>query len=204
MTTAELHDLLSMLTSLPHETEWVEFKRNNSNPEEIGEYVSALANSAALHRKEAGYIVWGVSDEPGHPVVGTSFKPRVEKCHGQEIEAYVAQLLSPRIDFTVHEFEFDGKPVVMFCVQPASTQPIRFKGAEFIRIGSCKKPLRDFPEKERALWALFSHIPFERGQTAHGVSSEQVLSLIDYPTFFQLLKMPLPDNRTGVLEALAR
>ncbi len=39
------------LRKLPHETEWVEFKRNNDNPEEIGEYLSALANSAALFNK---------------------------------------------------------------------------------------------------------------------------------------------------------
>ena len=39
--------LLHELRQLPKETEWVEFKCNNANPEEIGEYISALANSAA-------------------------------------------------------------------------------------------------------------------------------------------------------------
>jgi hypothetical protein len=31
------------------ESECVEFKHDNDNPEEVGEYISALATSAAIH-----------------------------------------------------------------------------------------------------------------------------------------------------------
>ena len=34
-----LAGLVHELRSLPHETEWVEFKTNLNNPQEIGEYV---------------------------------------------------------------------------------------------------------------------------------------------------------------------
>ncbi len=78
MTDQELVALLVSLTQLPRETEWLEFKVNDSEPEEIGEYLSALANSAALHQKDAAYIVWGVENGT-HRVVGTSFKPRNAK-----------------------------------------------------------------------------------------------------------------------------
>lgn len=43
---------LKELLALPHETAWVEFKGNIVNPEEIGEYISALSNSAGLHKKD--------------------------------------------------------------------------------------------------------------------------------------------------------
>ena len=78
MTQEELIRLLSELRALPSETEWVEFKSNYVNPEEIGEYLSALANSASLHKKEAAYLVWGIEDTT-HRVVGTDFKPRLDK-----------------------------------------------------------------------------------------------------------------------------
>jgi len=48
------------LATLPQETEWVEFKENNEDPEVIGEYLSALANAAALQGKSHAYLVWGV------------------------------------------------------------------------------------------------------------------------------------------------
>ncbi len=36
---------------MPNETEWVEFKQNFHSCEEIGEQISALSNSACLHRQ---------------------------------------------------------------------------------------------------------------------------------------------------------
>jgi len=67
--------------------------------------------------------------------------------------------LSPRIDFTVHEFERNGTPVVLFAVQAANSTPVRFSGEAFIRVGSYKKKLQDFPEKERRLWQVLSESP---------------------------------------------
>ena len=43
-----INNLVRELISLPRETEWVEFKHNNDDPQTIGEYISALSNSAAL------------------------------------------------------------------------------------------------------------------------------------------------------------
>ena len=67
-----LEGLLRELCALPYETEWVEFKEKNTDPQEIGEYLSALANSAALVGKAAAYLVWGVRDQD-HVVVGSNF-----------------------------------------------------------------------------------------------------------------------------------
>lgn len=58
MTPAEFRTRLEELTALPTETEWVEFKRNDRGAPmyaEIGEYLSAIANSLALLRRDRGY-----------------------------------------------------------------------------------------------------------------------------------------------------
>jgi predicted HTH transcriptional regulator len=88
MSPEELNRQLMSLRALPHETEWVEFKHNDAEPEEVGEYISALSNSAALLGKEAGYIVWGIEDQT-HRILGTSFKPRSRKVNGQEMESWL-------------------------------------------------------------------------------------------------------------------
>ena len=49
--------LLRELCSHGNETEWLEFKKDNQNLPKIGEYISAIANSAALCGKENGYLV---------------------------------------------------------------------------------------------------------------------------------------------------
>ena len=57
-----LASLVQELRKLSEENEWVEFKVNAQDLEEIGEYVSALANSAAMVGKAVAYLVWGISD----------------------------------------------------------------------------------------------------------------------------------------------
>jgi ATP-dependent DNA helicase RecG len=71
MKTDYLTSLVKELCSLSKETEWVEFKHNNKDPEKIGQNISALSNSAAINRKTNGYIVWGLENQT-HEIIGTT------------------------------------------------------------------------------------------------------------------------------------
>ena len=102
-----LVSLVHELCALPSETEWVEFKVNHAEPQAIGRYISALANTAAL--------------------VG----------------------------------------------------------------------------KERLLWRIFDHTLFEEIIAIERAGADDVLRLLDYPAYFDLLERPLPSNRDGILAALA-
>ena len=197
-----LADLVRELCKLPRETEWVEFKVNADRPQEIGEYISALANSAALSGKAFAYVVWGVSDED-HEVVGTNFDPGSTKVGNEELENWLLRLLAPRIDFRFLKVSVDGFSVVVLEIDRAFRHPVRFQRQEYVRIGSYKKKLRDFPEKERALWRTFEQTPFEDRIAVERVRDDEVLRLLDYPAYFELLDRPLPENRRGILDALA-
>lgn len=197
-----LVQLLLQLAGLPYETEWVELKRDNAKPEEIGEYLSAISNSAALHGREAGFLVWGIADGT-HDLVGTRFRPRSARVGNEELESWLSHLLAPRIHFKVHEIELDGRAFVLFEVPAAAHTPVRFKDTEHIRVGSYKKKLKDYPEKERALWATFSKRPvFEQETAKSSAEPEEVLSLLDYPAYFDLTLQRLPEDRDGILARL--
>lgn len=196
-----LKRLLHELCSLPGETEWVEFKHNNAEPEEIGEYISALANAAALSGKTAGYLVWGV-ETPTHQIVGTDFMPKQKKVGNEELENWLLRLLSPKINFYFHELHVDGLSVVILEVERASKNPVQFKGREFVRVGSYKKLLKDFPEKERQLWRIFDNTPFEDFHAAENMEADDVLRCLDYPAYFELMGLSLPDQKKGILERL--
>lgn len=193
----EINDILR----LPVESEWIEFKKNNSDPAEIGEYLSALSNSASCHDKEKGYLIFGVEDETGK-VVGTNFKPKQSKIGNQELENWLATQLFPKIDFRIYELMIDEKPVVAFVVDATRSIPVRFKSKPFIRIGSYKKPLDDHPERERKIWNKSNQYVFEKETAMPLVDIDTVLSLIDYPSYFDLSNQKLPDNHLGILERL--
>ncbi|MEW5251724.1 RNA-binding domain-containing protein [Microbulbifer sp. 2201CG32-9] len=197
-----LQSLLKELCSLPQEAEWVEFKHNNDNAPMIGEYISALANSAALLGKQSAYVVWGVENDT-HEVIGTTFKPSTARYKQQELESWLLQKISPKIHFRFFEFVGVSElPVVILEVQAGAHNPVQFDGVEFIRVGSYKKKLKEYPEKERALWRVFDKTPFERQMAASNVSADGVLKLLDYPAYFELTGLPLPENRAGILNAL--
>lgn len=196
-----LASLVCELCRLPKETEWAELKLNNAEPDEIGEYMSALANSAALCGKAKAYVVWGVGDET-HEVRGTTFTPSREKVGNEELENWLLRLLSPKIHFRFYEFAVEGKPVVLLEIQRAFRHPVQFKNVEYIRIGSYKKKLKEHPEKERELWRIFDEVPFERMVAAEHVTVDEVLRLLDYAAYFDLLGRPMPERHGAVLDAL--
>lgn len=196
-----LRSLVHELCALPRETEWVEFKLNGAEPQAVGEYISALANAAALVGKAFAYLVWGVRDKD-HAVIGSTFKPHAARVGNEELESWLLRLLEPKIDFRFFSVEVDGRSVVLLEIARAARHPVRFSGQEFIRVGSYKKKLKDFPEKERALWRIFDRAPFEDGIAAERATGDSVLQLLDYPAYFDLLERPLPANRDGILAAL--
>jgi len=188
------------LCKLPTETEWVEFKADNDNPQEIGEYVSALSNAAALCGKAFAYVIWGVRDGD-HAIVGTAFDPRTVRVGNEELENWLLHNLRPRIGLQFHSVSLDGKVMVLLEIARASHHPVGFGGTEYIRVGSYKKKLKDFPEKERALWRAFDQTPFEDGVAAEHVSTDDVLGLLDYPSYFELIERPLPEGRDRIVAA---
>lgn len=194
--------LVHELRALPTETGWLEFKHNNADPQEIGEYISALANTVALEGKAHAYLLWGV-DDTTHELLGTNFDPVRKRIGNEELESWLLRQLAPKIGFHFVRLELDGVPLVLLEIDGAYRHPVQFGGAEYIRVGSYKKRLKDFQEKERELWRVLDATPFERLPAAEKMSADEVLKLLDYPSYFDLIDRPLPDGRAAILEALA-
>ena len=153
MTSNQQIELVDRLRGIPTETEWLEFKRNRYTPAQLGKSLSALANSACLMRKPAGYLVFGIDDE-SHDVVGTNFNPQRGKCGGKQgLLDWLAAGLHPRTEFDVSVIDHPAGRVVAFRVRPAKYQPVSFYGRAFVRIGRSKTSLDGHPAKARAIWA---------------------------------------------------
>jgi len=144
--------LIDRLRALPTETEWFELKRNRYEPQQLGEYLSALANAACLAGQPRGYLVFGI-DDATHEVVGTDFDPYATKAKGnQDLLPWLAAGLRPNTGFEPHVVAHPGGRVVLFEVGPANGEPVGFYGTPYIRVGASKTELGKHPEKARALW----------------------------------------------------
>ena len=184
-----------------HESPCVELKENNFNPELIGEYISALSNTAALFNREHAFVIWGVNDST-HKIVGTTFDPQKEKVGNQGLELWLTQHLTPQIQFYFHKTVIDGCNLVLLEINRATTNPVQFNNIEYIRIDSYKKKLKDFPDMERELWAIFSQKPFETLIAMENISADMALRMVDYASYFEMLSLDLPSDKQGVINAL--
>lgn len=192
--------LLKKLTSLPKENEWIEFKHNFHGEDEIGKRISAIANSACLDNRAFGYLIFGVEDD-SHNIVGTTFKPTHSKVGNEELENWLIQRLSPRIDFRIYEFECDGKNVALFEIPAAENQPVCFTNVAYIRIGSITRKLSDFPNKERKIWNNVKY-NFETSIAIEGCNAADVIKLLDTQSYFDMMELPYPTNQNSVIDRL--
>lgn len=139
------------------ETEWMEFKTNIGESrcsvtyEGVGNYISGLSNSACLKYKPHGYLILGVEDGTWN-VVGTNLKMPTAKYGNQDYELWLRKNCSPIIPFEIEEFEYEGKHIVIFEIQAAAGEPVNFKGAAYVRVGSNLTKLKDFPDFVRQIY----------------------------------------------------
>ncbi len=151
MSGSEHRVLIDRLRALPAEAEWFEFKRNRHDPQQLGEYLSALANAACLLNQPRGYLVFGI-DDATHDVVGTSFDPYLTRGKGnQDLLPWLGAGLRPNTGFEVYVVEHPDGRVVLFEVGPAKDEPVAFYGTAYVRVGSSKTEIGKHPEKARAL-----------------------------------------------------
>lgn len=144
--------LIDRLRALPSETEWLEFKRNRYEPQELGAYLSALANAACLANQPRGYLVFGIDDK-SHAVVGSRFDPYTIKGKGnQDLLPWLSAGLRPNTGIEAHIVHHPDGRLVLFEVGPANGEPVHFYGTASIRVGTSKSELRSHPEKARAIW----------------------------------------------------
>lgn len=196
-----LISLIHEIQKLPTETEWIELKCNNSNPQMIGEYISALSNSAALCEKPYAYLVWGLEDK-NHAIIGTTFDYKNAKKGNEELENWLTRLCNPRLNLKFFEIQIENKKVVLLEIPMAERMPTSFAGEEFIRIGSVKQNLKSFPDKERALWKNFETTPFELRATQENLTEDEITNLLDFSKYYDKMNMPIPRNRTDILNDL--
>lgn len=196
----ELKSLIKELVTYSHETEWVEFKLNYHSNEEIGERISALANGACLNKKQYGFLIFGVEDKT-HNIKGTTFKVKSARQGKEELENWLIQRLDPRIDFKTYEFFYsEGIRISMYVIPSAVNRPVKFTNQAYIRIGSYTRLLKDFPDKEAKIWNRKNNVKFELQLAKENLDSDSIVSLLDTQTYFDLLKLPYPSNRQGVID----
>lgn len=178
--------VLRLLEANQFENEVVEYKKNNKDFIVLGKNISALSNTAALLGIDKAYIIFGIEDGTLN-IVDTNFKPKQEKKGNEELESWLHKVLKPNIEFKIHEITEKEIRLVVFEIEATKISPIKFEEKAYIRIGSNRKELDKYPEKEKKLWQVLSGFSFENEIAKSNLNIQDIYDLLDYSKCFDML-----------------
>lgn len=154
-TIAQKYTLLlkEQISSIKKENRYLEFKSNYQDAQKLGKYISALSNGACLDRQDFAYLYFGINDET-LDAEGTTFDPLRTKAIGnQDLELYLRQYISPKINFSIDTFLYENKTrMVVFKIPAAVNEPTCFMGKSYIRVDSHITELSPYVEWTRTIY----------------------------------------------------
>ena len=122
---------------------------------QLGQYISALSNSAAIEGRKNAYFVWGIHNDT-YSVTGTTFNSNMD-IKNEPLKHFLARQITPDLNFTFNETVYEEKKFVVLTIPAAKTVPTSFSNERYIRIDSSKESLRKYPEKESYLFEVLRH-----------------------------------------------
>lgn len=188
MTTPEQIDLWRQSPSERQRLEFKEAKTQFDN-RRLYEYCVALANEGG------GHLLLGVADKPPRTVVGTqAFNDPVAMAEK------LFQAVGFRVD--IDEVAHPHGRVLVFHIpsRPRGTA-YHLDGKYLMRTGEALVPMSE--DQLRRIFAEGEPDWLEE-HTRTGLDAQAVIELLDTQTFFELLKLPYPTERAGVIDRLTR
>ena len=148
-------EIVKRCLSYEDEQEWFDFKDSWYELDEIGQYISALSNAAAMVGEPYGYLIWGIHNDT-HEFTNTKINYQKD-IKNEPAEHYLTRNVSPSIFFSFDEDRIDGNRVVVLRIPAARIVPTEFKGIRYIRVGSSKESIKNHPEREAALFRVLNY-----------------------------------------------
>lgn len=186
-----LPEQIDLWRRVPSENQRLEFKEAKTQFDfhRLCEYSVALANEGG------GYLILGIADQPPRPVVGTQAFPDTVASAEKLFQA-----IGFRVD--IEEVAHPGGRVLVFHIpsRPRGTA-YHLEGKYLMRSGRSLAPMSE--DQLRRIFAEGEPNWLEE-YSIKGLDSQQIVELLDTQTYFELIKLPYPTDRVGVIDRLTR
>jgi predicted HTH transcriptional regulator len=182
-------DHIDAWRTLPSEGRRLEFKeaKNQLDGGTVYEYCVSIANEGG------GHLLLGISDKPPRVVVGTRAFP-----DPVATEAKLLQVVGFRVEIeeVAHR---DGRIVVFHIPSRPRGTAYHLNGKYLMRSGASVRPMSE--DQLRKIFAEGGPDWLDE-HSCTGLDSQQVVDLLDTQSYYELLKLPYPTERSGVLGRL--
>lgn len=188
--------LKESLEPVPSELNEIDWKSGLSDKSErLAQHISAFANYPY-----GGILVYGVNDD------GTLFS--LAKNQIDEIVKKLGNIayhnLSNNIQIQHAVLEYNGENLLFIFIPEEQVKPVHLRGrdtsASYYRSGG--QTLRMSPKQVQMLIAKSLGITFEENIAREGLTSDEVLRLLDYQALYRILDKNVPKSTDTILNIL--
>lgn len=135
-------------------------------------------------------------------IIGTTFCPDTKTVGNQVFQMWLTQKLTPRICFQFRKIAHSDGNLILLEIPAANTTPVEYERTAYIRIGSATPRLSDHPDRYQKLITRLRNYMWEKAVAKQFNTADEVIKLLDYPSYFKLTDQNLPENKSSILERL--
>ena len=184
------------LEPLPQELNEIDWKINLSEKgNRMARHLSALSNYS-----EGGFLVFGVDDEGEKKGINSNSCKEIVKKVGN----IARDGLEPPIIIDTSVIEVDGVPLLFIYIKESETKPVHLRGNQIYEAYTRSAgQTRKLTKQEVArMISSSTGLTFETKLASGTLQKEVVVAKLDFSTYFDLLKKPLPSSTDAIIEAL--
>lgn len=184
------------LYPVPQELNEIDWKGGLSNKtDRLAQHICAFANL-----RGGGVLVFGINDEASFDTLTKENVEEITKKLGNIAKNNLAW--SIQIEHGV--FNFEGHPLLFVYVPEQPNKPIYLRGRDIYEsfIRSAGHTVRMSREQVHEMLSQSYGLTFEKRSALDGLSSEEVLKLLDYKTLYELINKKVPQDDEHILEQM--
>ena len=181
------------LRPVPQEFNEIDWKGGLSDDKErLAQHICAFSNLSG-----GGVLVYGVNNDASYE---NMTKELIERTVTRLDNIAQNRMFAPiQIDHAV--MEYDGHPLLFVYIHEFREKPMYLRGTDIYNsyIRSAGHTVRMSRQQVRTLIADSEGISYEERIAKRGLTSEEVLNLLDYKKLFELLNRQLPSTTEGIV-----
>lgn len=188
-----LNKSLGQITTELNEIDWKEHLSDKT--ERLVEHISAFANI-----DNGGFLVFGFNNSGNYTGISNQECNEIIK----KIGNIARNSLNPPVIIKHSILKYKNQPFLAIYIPCNQFRPVHLRGKDIYHsyVRSAGQTRKMSKQEVALMISKTANINYEEGITKHTCSKDEVISLLDYDSYFQLMNLSLPESKEGILNKL--
>jgi len=191
-----LEYLIRSLEPFPNELNELDWKEHLSHKtERFSQHLSAFSNL-----DNGGFIIFGFNNEGKYSRIANEEIKEIIKLVGN----IARHNLDPPISIQHSILKYKNNPFLAIYVQSSQFRPVHLRGKDIYHsyLRSAGQTRKISRQEVALLISRTANIKYEEEIAKHNLDKDDIIRLIDFNSYFRMIKLNLPESKAGIIQKL--